>query len=179
MEHFKLDYSLSIFIPESGMKVDPIDRDAVSAKAGLESQNKDEPLLVSLLKQGGPIKSSDAPSRPATNTWDAQPVKPKLEPLKKTDALDNAMKADKQPTNKFAEKDFTTGKSDSKDDDYNDDFSQDIDEELPSDDEKDKVQEEQPGEASQSMGLDPSVNTLAMDDYDYVEEVIRGGTDSD
>ena len=35
LEHYKLDYSLSIFIPEAGLKEEPIDRNEVSSKAGV------------------------------------------------------------------------------------------------------------------------------------------------
>jgi len=48
LEHFKLDYTLSIFLPESGLKEAPLDRNEVARKAGV--QVSDEPLLVSLLK---------------------------------------------------------------------------------------------------------------------------------
>ena len=30
LEHYKIDYTLSIFIPEAGLKEDPIDRNEVS-----------------------------------------------------------------------------------------------------------------------------------------------------
>ncbi len=35
LEHYKLDYTLSIFIPEAGLKEDPLDRSDVSNKAGV------------------------------------------------------------------------------------------------------------------------------------------------
>ena len=35
LEHFKLDYTLSIFLPESGLKDQPLDRNEVARKAGL------------------------------------------------------------------------------------------------------------------------------------------------
>lgn len=66
------------------------------------------------------------------------------------------------------------------DNDYDDDFDDDdIEEMLPVediDDHDNKFTES--GNAftgSQSMGMDPSVNTLAMDEYDHIEEVIRMG----
>ena len=99
MEHYKLDYSLSIFIPEAGLKVDPIDRDAVSAKAGISEPRQDEPLLVSLLKMKESGVSAPVQERPATSEWKKEPeqekvepielIEKKLEPIVKEDALDN------------------------------------------------------------------------------------------
>ena len=48
LEHFKLDYTLSIYLPESGLKEQPSDRNETAWKAGISAS--DEPLLVSLLK---------------------------------------------------------------------------------------------------------------------------------
>ncbi len=62
MEHYKLDYSLSIFVPESGMKEDPIDRSTVAEKAGVAAK-ADEPILVSLLKNGGGERPKHAPEK--------------------------------------------------------------------------------------------------------------------
>jgi hypothetical protein len=73
MEHYKLDYSLSIFIPESGMKEDPIDRSNTGDRAGVNPV-RDEPLLVSLLKQGGgkapAVQRESAPPKPAADALD-------------------------------------------------------------------------------------------------------------
>ena len=63
-------------------------------------------------------------------------------------------------------------------DNYDDDFEYDIEEDLP-------VEEPQPTSArnvadsgqgitvSQSLGVDPSVDSLALEDYDHVEPVER------
>ena len=67
LEHYKLDYTLSIFIPEANLKDQPIDRSEVAKKAGIAIPT-DEPLLVSLLKHG---KSGGEPLK----------AKSKLEPI--------------------------------------------------------------------------------------------------
>lgn len=70
LEHYKLDYTLSIFIPEANLKdTTPIDRNDVARKAGISSA-ADEPLLVSLIKHG---KMSELGSSMSKKT--------KLEPL--------------------------------------------------------------------------------------------------
>jgi hypothetical protein len=66
--------------------------------------------------------------------------------------------------------------------DFEDDFEDDIEEELPSDKEfeesenwannPNKIFSESGGvTASQSMGVDPSVDSLALEEYDHIEEV--------
>ena len=66
---------------------------------------------------------------------------------------------------------------------YNDDFDEDIEEELPEDNHLleshgDQQQNRNPGESigvtmSQSLGVDPSVDSLALEDYDHIEPVER------
>ena len=50
LEHFKLDYTLAVYLPESGLKDQPLERSEVARKAGILGPT-DEPLLVSLLKR--------------------------------------------------------------------------------------------------------------------------------
>ena len=67
---------------------------------------------------------------------------------------------------------------------YNDDFDDDIEEDLPEDNNLleshgDAGQNRGPGESmggvtmSQSLGVDPSVDSLALEDYDHIEPVER------
>ena len=96
---------------------------------------------------------------------------PKPEKRQVPDALDiAASKPAPAVTNKFDKKQSPEKIDDSYDDDFgsNDQIEEMLPEEAP---EEPKLDEEFGG--SQSMGLDPSVNTLAMDEYDHIEEVIR------
>ena len=70
-------------------------------------------------------------------------------------------------------------------DTYGDDFEEEIEEDLPEDnhllDSNDNANGQKDGAAqslggitvSQSMGVDPSVDSLALEDYDYIEPVER------
>ena len=70
-------------------------------------------------------------------------------------------------------------------DTYGDDFEEDIEEELPEDnhllDSNDNYHQQNQGitesaggiTVSQSLGVDPSVDSLALDDYDHIEPVER------
>lgn len=71
-------------------------------------------------------------------------------------------------------------------DNYGDDFEEEIDEELPEDNFNDNdfgggsgnhgVTESAGGiTVSQSLGVDPSVDSLALEDYDHIEPVERLG----
>lgn len=68
LEHYKLDYTLSIFIPEANLKDTPIDWNEVAREAGVQS-TIGEPLLVSLIKHG-------------KNSQPAAKGKSQLEPIK-------------------------------------------------------------------------------------------------
>ena len=72
-------------------------------------------------------------------------------------------------------------------DNYDDDFDDDIEEDLPAD-ANEEVQIDDPRNqpaavsgsghgitVSQSLGVDPSVDSLALEDYDYTEPVERIG----
>lgn len=103
LEHYKLDYTLAIFIPEANLKDQPLDRNEVGKKAGILAPSE-EPLLVQLLKQkqdlgasigkkGGrleplsvPPKGSQLPAAPAQkNALDAvEKFSPQEKPAKKT-----------------------------------------------------------------------------------------------
>ena len=62
-------------------------------------------------------------------------------------------------------------------DDYDDDFEEEIEEDLPEDDldgsgeNFNKVGESHGITVSQSLGIDPSVDSLALEEYDHVEPV--------
>lgn len=64
-------------------------------------------------------------------------------------------------------------------DNYGDDFDEDIEEDLPEVDHllesNDNPQKESMGgiTVSQSLGVDPSVDSLALEDYDHIEPVER------
>ena len=80
-----------------------------------------------------------------------------------------------QPKGKFGwndkpKEDKKSSEKDEYDDDWGDD---DIDEILPDTTPEPDLKVDEGVSGSQSMGLDPSVNTLAMDEYDYIEEVIK------
>lgn len=187
LEFYRLDYTLSIMIPEANMKQDPVPRDSLLNRAQVDNPTDKEPLLVQILKErrsGG---------RPAAAPSSKTPPKKSPEPAVKeeskaskysSDAVNK--KDDLSYLNKKEEKPKASPqpKSSKKDDnEYDDDFDDDIIEEmLPEDnnlgDNDDDKMFTESGNAftgSQSMGMDPSVNTLAMDEYDHVEEVVRIG----
>ena len=75
-------------------------------------------------------------------------------------------------------------------DNYDDDFDDDIEEDLPADQNEELQIEDETGArnqpaavsgsghgitVSQSLGVDPSVDSLALEDYDYTEPVERIG----
>jgi FGFR1 oncogene partner len=199
LEFYRLDYTLSILIPEANMKQDPLDKDELIRKSKVDKPSQSEPLLVQILKErlsGG---------RPAQNLGERKedPVFEKKSPqatdeqkaskFKSTAAVEKTEKSEKSKKdelsylNKPVEKPKPSPKAKNKkndDNDYMDDFEDDdIEEMLPVEDIEDHDRDEnklfsESGNAftgSQSMGMDPSVNTLAMDEYDHVEEVIRIG----
>lgn len=204
MEFYRLDYSLSIFIPEANLKQDPVDRNTLVTKADLDRPSDREPLLVQLLKErksgSGPSRSSvnrpaePKPSKDESKTTSNKPssspsTKPATKPAASPEQKENkASKYSNQGLVKKSNEDDQKSAHDKgkKDDpldfnDYDDDFGDDddIDELLPDGDkdlDNDDNRFTESGNAftgSQSMGMDPSVNTLAMDDYDYVEEVMK------
>lgn len=170
MEFYRLDYSLSIFIPEANLKQDPVDRKNLVQRSDVDKPSDKEPLLVQLLKQ----RNSGGPSM---NTNFKKQEQPKIDPVEKWGPGRSTNNA-----GKGLEKKAIDNKNQNVDD-YADDFDDDddIEELLPEDvdnkdDEDDNKMFTESGNAftgSQSMGMDPSVNTLAMDEYDHVEEVVR------
>lgn len=166
------------------MKEDPINRKELGDKAGIAAPRQDEPLLVSLLKQGGsnkqsapaPAKSLDplrgipeVPSAPAPREDPVQHI------TKAPDAFDDVVASD--PVEKIDTHEKFEQKlppQDSSNDDYDDDGfgDDDIDEILPEVTDNHANLGDDMTAGSQSMGLDPSVNTLAMEEYDHIEEVI-------
>ena len=195
LEFYRLDYSLSILIPEANLKQDPMNRDELVKKAEIENANQDEPLLVQILKErkaggaaksgrtGGqkeeeskrPIQTSPKEEEKASKYSSNTGMTKKSEPQKEKEHKSNLGRQDDKPKTSPKEK---SGKKDDFND-YEDDFEDDdIEEMLPVEDQEDQDNENKFTESgqftgSQSMGMDPSVNTLAMDEYDHVEEVIH------
>lgn len=205
LEFYRLDYTLSILIPEANMKQDPVDRNGLLRRADLDRATDKEPLLVQILKErksggGRPQASSGSkPEEPKATVVSSAPPAAKEEPVQskfssnppaskkeetkaKKDDLSYLSKPVEKPKQSPKAK---AGAKKDEDNDYDDDFDEDdIEEMLPvediddNDDHHDNKMFTESGNAftgSQSMGLDPSVNTLAMDEYDHVEEVVRIG----
>lgn len=196
LEFYRLDYTLSILIPEANMKQDPLDKDELIRKAKVDRPKESEPLLVQILKErlagGRPAQNvGERKEEPVFEKKSPQPTdEQKANKFKSTAAVEKPEKSKKDELsylNKPAEKPKPSPKAKNKkndDNDYLDDFEDDdIEEMLPVEDIDDHDRDEnkmfsESGNAftgSQSMGMDPSVNTLAMDEYDHVEEVIRIG----
>jgi hypothetical protein len=207
LEFYRLDYTLSIFIPEANLKQDPLDKGNLVSRAEVDAPNEKEPLLVQVLKQrksgGGPSArsavsrpevSKPAPSRsPVTKSPAAsKSPAPSKSPAASKSPVQNentnfgssnqglVKKLKEEPKPETSGSKYTNKQPDLND--YVDDFEDDIEESLDednddrqADDDVDKMFTES-GNAftgSQSMGMDPSVNTLAMDEYDHVEEVMH------
>lgn len=199
LEFYRLDYTLSIMIPEANLKQDPVDRDGLLRRAEIDRATDKEPLLVQILKErkaGGkaaraePVaKHSPSPSEniapkkeeQKANKFSSSAAPTKKEEPKKQEAKKEDLSYLNKEKPKVSPKSKSGGKKLADDNDYDDDFDSDIEEMLPVedievDDDHNKFTES--GNAftgSQSMGMDPSVNTLAMDEYDHVEEVLRLG----
>ena len=186
LEHYRLDYTLSILIPEANLKQEPMDREGLIKRAEVDRATDKEPLLVQILRErkagGRPVGSGMVKEEPKSTF------------LTSSSPPDNVEKMNKYSHNKKDELDFlkkpegaasrlspnSSKKKENDSNDYDDDFEDDdIQEDIPAnDDEHDPNKFEESGNAftgSQSMGMDPSVNTLAMDEYDHVEEVNRIG----
>lgn len=190
LEFYRLDYSLSIFIPEANLKQDPLNKNDLKKRADIEIPNDKEPLLVQILRErkaGGGSKAKPAPAKKeeTKNTF-ITTQSPKEEKKSKYSSNQGMTKKPVEEP-KPAKTTVTTQskpKENKKDlNDYDDDFEDDdIQEMLPVDNMDDDGDEHrmfsESGNAftgSQSMGMDPSVNTLAMDEYDHIEEVMRLG----
>ena len=86
-------------------------------------------------------------------------------------------------SNVAAEKGKKEEKKDDFIDTYGDDFEEDIEEDLPEDNHLLESNENHPKQGitesaggitvSQSLGVDPSVDSLALEDYDHIEPVER------
>ena len=217
LEFYRLDYTLSIFIPEGNLKQDPIDKNDLLNRSEVDHPTDSEPLLVQVLKErksgssnpprrdiSKPVekKSAFVASQPPqdekvkvkeqekdtraskySSSNQGLSSKPVIEENK---ASPSPMKAKNVQLNPIHAQTKDLTDSNDYDDDFGDDDDEDEDDEIEemlpvddmdnhADDNENKMFSES-GNAftgSQSMGLDPSVNTLAMDEYDHVEEVIR------
>lgn len=169
------------------MKEDPINRKELSDKAGIATPRQDEPLIVSLLKQGGSSKESAPSPYAAPPARSLDPLRgipevpsapsPKEEPVetiqKAHDDFDDIVSSDPIQNldhQKYEQK--APAPQDSSNEYDDDDFGDDIDEILPEVTDNHANLGDDMTAGSQSMGLDPSVNTLAMEEYDHIEEVL-------
>ena len=194
LEFYRLDYTLSIMIPEANLKQEPLERDDLVRRAEVDRANEKEPLLIQILKErkaGGRSKpnieakkekpqeqkqsppKSQPQAQPKSSLYSASPL---VQTLEKNNKFSSNNKDDLDYLKKPVEKPKEVSE---KDNTYEDDFGDDdIEESLP-DNDMDHDDDNNFGESgnaftgSQSMGMDPSVNTLAMDEYDHVEEVVR------
>ncbi|CAI2378610.1 unnamed protein product [Moneuplotes crassus] len=172
LEFYRLDYTLSIMIPEANLKQDPLDREQLVRKAEVDQATDKEPLLVQILKErkhGGARAPASMVKKDPPSTAHMEPSSGQSPGLKNKYSHNTEDRKESQRSNT---------KKNSEPNEYNDSFEDDdIEENLPVED------IEEPGlddggngfTASQSLGMDPSVNTLAMDEYDHVEEVFRLG----
>lgn len=134
-----------------------------------------EPLNFNPKEEASPDKFSESVDKEKKNLDE---VDKKLKEFEK-DSM--KMEIQKNSPDKKAQKFDTKGNKPKTTgfDDYDDDFEDDIAEDLPVEDfdmhdHKDKNPEfgESGVSASHSMGIDPSVNSLDIEDYDYVEQAV-------
>lgn len=209
LEFYRLDYTLSIMIPEANLKQEPLERNDLVRRADIDRASDKEPLLIQILKErkagGRPKPNIEASRDQPKSNFEAKKNEPKQTfmtsntPPEQTadkmnkysshakDDLDYLKDPVKKPVEKSKHEEVnkalfppkTQNAVAKSNNSYDDDFSNDdIEENLPLDDieHDDDNGFGESGNAftgSQSMGMDPSVNTLAMDEYDHVEEVVR------
>lgn len=237
LEFYRMDYTLSTFLPECSLSQEPKTRTEMEEKIGLPQWNTSMPLLMHLIlwfQKGVTNNKNASPGVPKTNNFveESEPkgdllweknknmdIKPHLEnkentgnkkpmasltdlppltqkkgglqPLdfnpKEEDKFDDSVEKEKKKLTEVDKKlkEFEAPKTieiknqKPKDDEYeDDDFEDDIAEDLPVEDidaeygkEKDQFAESGVSQ-SQSMGMDPSVTSLDIEGYDYVEQAV-------
>ena len=224
MEFYRLDYSLTIFKPETNITGET-NRNELAKEAGLSHDGVDsKPLLLQMMEQfmsgGKGSGSASAFARAeAMNEMkiEAPSLMGQLPPERSSNlksSVDSTEKNLERATNLLQEidkeqqfgmklggnnnpaqlqslgEDFEKKKELSKQvsddnfgDNYDDDFDDDIEEDLPEDQNDLLANDNDANErsanvavtVSQSLGVDPSVDSLALEDYDHVEPVERIG----
>ena len=151
-----MEYTLSVFLPEVAIQnQEAPGREELCKKAGVQPPQSNEssaPLLVHLMRQlkqggGGPSAVAEIQKPAPTTVLAQQPVKEEVKqaPVKKQEERKN---------NYF--------------DDY---IEEDIIEDIE-DKQQNFFKDDQEGiGASGSLGIDQSIDTLRLDEYDYVEEI--------
>ena len=169
LEHYKMDYTMSVYLPEVAMQGQQhaVPRDELAAKAGINMTDKAKPpaeqtpLLVQMLQQmrlgGGAAKAGGAAGAAARS------------PPEEKKGQSNTSKSPFRSSNVVGSASKSGGKS-------GHGIEEDIDEDIVQDPDDIQLHSAHDpiaasGGASSVAGVDQSIDTLRMEEFDYLEEV--------
>jgi hypothetical protein len=164
-----MEYTLSVYLPEVAMQGTEIPpREELCRRAGIKAPSSETsvPLLVQLLKQ---LKQNPSPSpnmeddNTITSFYPPSKIQePTKLPETSAKVLETVYKPKEEPTHVFPEVEDQKKEED--------DIIEDIVEEYVDQNAFSRDDMEGMG-ASASLGVDQSIDTMRMDEYDYMEEI--------
>ncbi|CDW91463.1 fgfr1 oncogene partner [Stylonychia lemnae] len=156
LEFYRMEYSLSVYLPEVALSnQENPQREDLCKKASLkppQAQESSAPLLVHLIRQLRQIQS-----QPLEQNDNKEPIQ--------------ILQKDQKLTNNKIE---FPGQNQNKRNDFYDEIDEDILEEVDDKHHQNIFHNRDEYEgvgASSSLGIDQSIDTLRMDEYDYVEQI--------
>eukprot|EP00347_Sterkiella_histriomuscorum_P009695 403340232 len=163
LEYYRMEYSLSVYQPETALShVEQPHRDDICHKTGIKAPNQQEtsaPLLVHLLKQ---LRSKEAEN---SHKNDQQ--------KEKVQVLSQENNSNKQFTNQKA---VVASNNPFNNDDIEEDIVEEIVDDKAGNQHNFYNREDMEGvgaSASMSLGIDQSIDTLRMDEYDYLSSAAQ------
>ena len=179
LEHYKMDYTLSVYLPEVAMQGQQhhISRDELAEKANIKSnadkEMGEQPLLVQLL-QNMRLKEQEAGSAKKAGGKNT-------ESLAANEEKKEQPKSSKSPFRSSADQQNLGSSPQTKDgakattpdeDDIEEDIVQDHEDiQLQPNSARDAVGTSGGAASSSAVGIDQSIDTLNLNEFDYVEEV--------
>ena len=161
LDFYRMEYTLSVYVPEAALSnQESLSREELQRRAGLQSQTQ-TPLLVQMLKQlksGGASQPGKRAAAPTTHQQPEDPVK-------------------KGSTNLGGNKNILYQRHEEEDDNIREEIVEDYDDDHTNGGgliglQRGNTHEVDAGiTASASLGIDQSIDTMRLDEYDYIEEV--------
>ena len=177
LEHYKMDYTLSVYLPEIAMQRQEhqMARDELAERSGLAAgkpASTEKPLLVQLLQQmrqqpTGAASSNASPVRGAQAAAAAQ-----AEESKQVSTAKSPFRSSNQVSASAgaAGQEPQTKGSPNAEDDIEEDIVQDHEDiMLQQNSARDAIAAS--GGASSAVGIDQSIDTLRLEEFDWVEDV--------
>jgi len=175
LEHYKMDYTLSVYLPEVAIQNQQVARQDLAKKSGLEEhtartngRDQNVPLLIQMLRG---FKHQNEELAQGAHLKKAEKALAEQKPSEEEKKESKGKSPFTKPAGQAKDKGPASPPK-GNEDDIEEDIIQDVEDiQLQPNSARDHIGTSGGAASSSAVGIDQSIDTLNMGEFDYIEEV--------